>query len=385
MQDLLLDVRYALRGFRKSPAFTLVVVLSLALAIGANGFVFGVLNAVVLRPLEVSDPQSLYQIRNGPRMSGRMLTTSYPAFQDLRQRNATFSDMIGIYSYSEAELGWREAVLKVRGLEVTGNYFDLLGVQPQIGRFFHAVDERGPDSAPYLVLSDALWRGAFNADRGVVGKTVRLNEHPVTVIGVAAARFHGTERFCGRTTSYPSSTRSGGRIRCRSRTERAVMVIGRLKPGVTPQQATDDLNAITAQLATEYPKTDKAVIGATHPSGPLWRRRRGHSPVSLQRERAGAPAAGGGLREPGERLCGARGGSQPGAGASRRSRLEPAAAGQATADGGAGDLVHRRRGRLDERALAAGRAEPVAGILGLRQPAPGPGTWIRACTWRVWR
>jgi hypothetical protein len=87
MQDLLLDVRYALRGLRKTPAFTLVAVLSIALAIGANGFVFAVLNTVVLRPFEVSDPQSLYQIRYGPRMSGSNLTTSYPAFQDLRRRN----------------------------------------------------------------------------------------------------------------------------------------------------------------------------------------------------------------------------------------------------------------------------------------------------------
>jgi hypothetical protein len=88
MQDVSTDVRHALRGVRKSPAFALVAVLSLALAIGANGFVFGVLDAVV-RPLQVSDPQSLYQIRYGPRMSGSNLTTSYPALQDIRRRNTT--------------------------------------------------------------------------------------------------------------------------------------------------------------------------------------------------------------------------------------------------------------------------------------------------------
>jgi predicted permease len=257
MQTLPLDIRYALCGFRKSPAFTLVTVLSLALAIGANGFVFGVLNTVVLRPFEVRDPQNLHQIRYGPRKSGSNLTTSYPAFRDLRQRNTTFSDMIGIYAYSEASLGGRDAGPRLRGVAVSGNYFDMLEVQPQAGRLFHAADERGLNSAPYVVLSDALWRRVFDGDPGVVGTTVRLNERPFTAIGVAAAPFHGTERFWWPDYWIPIVNEDGPDLR--SREERAVTVIGRLKPGVTPQQAAADLNAITAQLAKDYPKTDKAV------------------------------------------------------------------------------------------------------------------------------
>ena len=259
MQDLLQDVRYALRGFRKSPAFTLVVVLSLALAIAANSFVFGVLNTVVLRPFEVRDPQSLYQIRYGPRMSGSNLTTSYPAFQDLRQRNTSFSDMIGIYQYSEASLGGRDAGPKLRGVAVSGNYFDMLAVRPQVGRLFHAADERGVSSAPYVVLSDALWRRLFNADPGVVGTTVRLNEQPFTVIGVTAAPFHGTERFWWPDYWIPIVNNPGGAQYLQRRDRRAVTVIGRLKAGVTPQRATADLDAIVAGLAKAYPNTDKAV------------------------------------------------------------------------------------------------------------------------------
>ena len=255
MQDLLLDVRYALRGFRKTPAFPLVAGLSLALAIGVNGFVLAVLDTVVLRPFEVSDPESLYQIRYGPRMSGSNLTTSYPAFQDLRQRNTSFSDMIGVWAYSEARLG--DTVPKLHGTAVSGNYFDMLGVQPQIGRLFHAADERGANSVPYVVLSDALWRRAFNADPGAVGTTVRLNNQPFTVIGVATAAFHGTERFWWPDYWVPIVNSGGPDLQ--SRNERAVLVIGRLKPGVTPQQATADLNAVKTQLAHEYPKTDKAV------------------------------------------------------------------------------------------------------------------------------
>ena len=108
VENLLLDVRYALRVLRKSPGFTVVALLTLMLGIGANVVVFGVLNAVLLQPLDVSDPQSLYQIRHKQWMSGRLLTTSYPAFEDFRRRNTTFSGMAGIYGYSHAALSWRK-------------------------------------------------------------------------------------------------------------------------------------------------------------------------------------------------------------------------------------------------------------------------------------
>jgi predicted permease len=266
MQDLLLDVRYALRGARRTPALTFVAVLSIALTIGANGFLFAVLDTIVLRPFEVSDPQSLYQIRYGPRMSGSNLTTSYPAFQDLRRRNTTFSDMIGLWAYSEASLGGRDVGPKLKGVAVSGNYFDVLGVEPEIGRLFHAADERGLSSAPYVVFSDALWRRAFDADPGVVGTTVRLDDQPFTVIGVAGADFHGTERFGWPDYWIPIVNNLGGSEYLRDRAGRAVLVIGRLKPGVTPERATADLNAIMARLATEYPRTDKAVwVRLIHP------------------------------------------------------------------------------------------------------------------------
>jgi len=195
MKDLLLDIRYALRVLWKSPAFTLVALVTLMLGIGANVVVFGVVNAVLLHPLDVSDPQNLYQLRIGSWTNGKLLTTSYPAFGYIRQRNTTFSDIAGFNGFCQARLHWGDAVRSVSGYAVTGNYFDLLGVQPQVGRLIQAEDEHGPNSAPYIVLSDSLWRSAFNADPGVVGTTVRLYKDPFTVIGVAPARFHGTERF----------------------------------------------------------------------------------------------------------------------------------------------------------------------------------------------
>jgi predicted permease len=254
VENLLRDARYAFRVLRKSPAFTAVAAVTLMLGIGANVVVFGVLNAVLLHPLDVSDPQSLYQIRHKQWMIGRLLTTSYPAFDDFRRRNTAFRGMAGIYGYSHAALSWRNTVRSVHGDAVTGNYFDLLGVQPQAGRLFHAADEHGPNSAPYVVLSDALWRNVFNADPGVVGTTVELDRHPFTVVGVAPAAFHGTERFVW--PDYWMPMVMEGPDFLHSRTSISVTVIGRLKPGVTPQWATENLNAIAAELAKEYPETD---------------------------------------------------------------------------------------------------------------------------------
>src|SRR5438128_8914864 len=115
-----MDIRYALRVLRKSPAFTLVASVTLMLGIGANVVVFGVLNAVLLRPLDVSDPQNLYQLRLKPWTSFKLVTTSYPAFEDFRQRNSTFSGMAAFNGYARASLGWGQVLRRVAGYAVTG-------------------------------------------------------------------------------------------------------------------------------------------------------------------------------------------------------------------------------------------------------------------------
>ena len=254
MHDLVLDLRYALRGLWKSPAFTLVALLTLMLGIGANTVVFGVVNAVLLHPLDVSDPQNLYQLRLKPWTSFKLLTTSYPAYEDLRRRNTTFSGMAGFDGFAEATLRWGNTVKSVTGYAVTGNYFDLLGVQPEVGRFIHEADEHGPNSAPYVVLSNNLWRSVFNADPSVVGATVRLDKDPYTIIGVAPAQFHGTEQFDR--PDYWIPFVNWGQQFLQNRTSITVTVLGRLKPGVAPQEAAENLSAIAAQLAKEYPQTD---------------------------------------------------------------------------------------------------------------------------------
>jgi hypothetical protein len=204
----------------------------------------------MLHPLDVSDPQNLYQLRLRPWTHGKFLTTSYPAFEDYKQRNTTFRDIAGFNAFCQARLSWGNSTRSVTGYAVTGNYFEFLGVQPKLGRFIQASDEHGPNSAPYVVLSDHLWRSAFNADPDVIGTTVRLNKDSFTVIGVAPAQFHGTEQFVWPDYFIPVVNYFDAEY-LRDRTGRPLTVLGRLKPGVTPQQATENLSAIAAQLAKE--------------------------------------------------------------------------------------------------------------------------------------
>ncbi len=185
------DVRLALRQLRKSPGFTIAAVLTFALAIGANAVVFGVLNALILRPLNVPDPHSLYTIERGP---DKAENNSYPDYVDLRDRNRSF-EAIMLYNIVSAGLDTGNNPSEIWGYEVSGNYFDALHIQPYLGRVFHGGDEHGPDSAPYLVLSHAYWHSHFNEDRGVAGRVVQVNKHSYTILGVAPPAFQGTLLF----------------------------------------------------------------------------------------------------------------------------------------------------------------------------------------------
>jgi hypothetical protein len=188
IENLLLDLRFALRMLRKSPGFTAVAVVTLAVTIGANSVVFGVLNALILRPLNVPNAHSLYAIERGPDMA---VNHSYPDYRDLRDRNRSFENLAA-YNVTGVGLDTGHNPSSAWILETTGNYFDALGIEPYLGRFFHASDEHGPNSAPYIVLTYAYWHAHFQDDRGVVGRVVQLNKHPFTILGVAPPEFRGT-------------------------------------------------------------------------------------------------------------------------------------------------------------------------------------------------
>jgi len=248
------DIRYSLRQLRRSPGFAVTAILTLALGIGANVIVFGVVNALLLRPIDVPDADRLVQIEQ--RQPG-YITQSYPDYLDFRARNTAFSDLaayrlggVGLSTGGSAQRSW--------GYEASGNYFDMLGVQPALGRFFHAGDEHGPNSAPYIVLSDAFWRTRFNADPRVVGMIVDLNKHPFTIIGVAPRTFNGTELFIWPDFWMPmvNEEQIEGYNYLVKRQNHGIYVIGMLKPGITPQQATQNLLAVAHQMAHENPVLD---------------------------------------------------------------------------------------------------------------------------------
>ena len=247
------DLQYAIRQLRKSPGFTITAVLTLAMAIGANAVVFSVLNGLILRPLNVPHAESVYAIQ---RTDDKELGQSYPDFVDLRDRNHSFEDVSG-YSIVQASLDTGRTPAMVWGVEASGNYFDALRIQPYLGRFFHASDEHGANSAPYIVLSYSYWHSQLHDDRGVVGRVVWLNKYPFTVLGVAPANFRGTLVFFSPEFFVPivQQEQANGWNGLDNRAERSVLVImGQLKPGVTPARATADLNSVGAYLEKAYPK-----------------------------------------------------------------------------------------------------------------------------------
>ena len=255
MTTLLQDLRFALRQLRKSPGFAIVAVLTLALAIGANAVVFAVLNALILRPLKVPRAESLYGIEHG---SDKDAVESYPDYLDLRDRNRSFEGLAA-YNAAQAGLDTGENPSRVWVEEVSGNYFDVLGIQPYRGRFFHASDEHGANSAPYVVLTYAYWHAHFQDDRGVAGRTVQVNKHPFTIVGVAPPEFRGTLLFFSPDFFVPIVNHEqveGSNVLNARESRWIFMVMGHLKVGVTPAQATADLNSIGSYLEKTYPKDD---------------------------------------------------------------------------------------------------------------------------------
>ena len=269
IETVIQDVRFGLRVLRKSPGFTVVAVFTLALAIGANAVAFGVLNALILRPLNVPQPESLYGIDRARDDPTQQSLQSYPDYLDLRDRNRSF-DALAAYGIAEAGLDTGENPSRAWVYEVSGNYFDALEVHPYLGRFFHASDERGPNSAPYIVLTYAYWHAHFQDDRGVVNRTVQLNKHPFTIVGVAPPGFHGTLLFFSPDFFVPMVDREQveGSIFLNARGTRWILgAMGHLKAGVTPAQAAGDLNAIGSYLEKTYPKDDsKMVFSLVRPS-----------------------------------------------------------------------------------------------------------------------
>ena len=258
MEDFRNDLRYAVRTLLQNPAVTAVAVLSLALGIGANTAMFSWANALVLRPVMVDEPETLvraYTTHPGGFDEGSL---SWPDFFDFRDANEVFTDMAAFrplpVSFTEGENTERIAINLV-----SGNFFDFLRVQPAAGRWFRPGEDEVPGRDAVVVLSHGFWQRRFGADPALVGGDIRFNTHPFTVVGIAPENFRLAAIDIAVDAWVPSMMQQvvqPGFNMLEARGNRSLQVIGRLKSGVTLAQAQDNMSAIAARLAEEYPNSN---------------------------------------------------------------------------------------------------------------------------------
>lgn len=271
MDTLLQDIRYAARGLRKAPGFTAVATITLMLGIGVNTTIFSIVNTILLRPLPVEDPGRIVAVygtkTNGP---GSHDSSSYLDYRDLREQTETLSGLVAYTNFfANLVLDGRSEIIV--GEIVSDNYFEVLGVQPALGRGFTAEEFATEGGNPVAVISDYMWNARFGADKAILGKPVRLNGTSYTIVGVAAAEFGGmfpgvTAQLwvplamveevepLGNINTAPSPTGDSWLDR---RGHRFLWMRGRLQEGVEVEQARAELTGIMARLSEEHPVTNE--------------------------------------------------------------------------------------------------------------------------------
>jgi predicted permease len=251
METLLQDIRYGLRQLVKKPTFTIVAVLTLALGVGANTAIFSIVNAVLLRSLPFPDPDRLVRIYfNNPGVGLRGVRFSVPEFDDLRTTDV-FED-VSVIVFGPTNLTGVKQPEHLEMMEVSPNYFSMLGATPQVGRLFGHQDF-ALGFAPTVVISDALWRRSYGADPGVLGRSLRLDNDLYTIVGVLSPGFRNPGSTNAAVEVWVTCGFSGDPFPTPARGLRFLPgAIGRLKPGVTVAQAQARLDALTANLHREY-------------------------------------------------------------------------------------------------------------------------------------
>ena len=263
METLWQDLKFAIRTMAKSPGFTIVIVLSLALGIGANTTIFTIINAVLLSPLPMERSWELVAAytteQNASAVLGGTLPVSYLNFRDYRDRNQVFTDMAA-YTFGQPISMVTDGEPQQTFVElVTGNYFSLLGVRPIRGRVFGSDDDTKPGANPVVVVSHGAWRRRFGGDPNLVGRTIKLNGLGFTVVGIAPDGFRGVNTLFSPDLWAPLTMYNqllAPQLRTWYDERRALLlfVTGRLKPGVTRAQAEANLKTISRSLEQEYPK-----------------------------------------------------------------------------------------------------------------------------------
>ena len=276
MQNLLQDMRFALRGMRKAPGFAIVAVITLALGIGANTAIFTVVNAVFFHPIPVADPEHLLEIftvdqRKDLAANTTMFPSSYPNVRDVQQRARSFSGVaIDSFVFAPVSMTIESAPGQYFAEMVSGNYFDVLGVRAALGRTFRTEEDAEPGAGPVIVLSHNFWQRKFAADPGIVGRNVMLNGQGFTVIGVAPRGFQGASAIGGPDMWVPLSMHDqilSGLVKTFFNERRFLgfRAFGRLKEGARPEQAQAELLNIASDLEHDFPLANKGRSFTTLP------------------------------------------------------------------------------------------------------------------------
>lgn len=260
MGKLLQDLKYGFKLLLKSPAVTAVVVLSLGLGIGVNATIFSLVNAVLLRPLpRVEQPDRLVELYTSYTGGMKYGSVSYPDYVDMRDRNQVFSGLLAqrLMLMNLNNGGQNDLV---PGALVSGNYFSVLGVKTSLGRAFLPEEDQTPGTHPVAVISYRLWQRRFNSDPRIVGKTIPLNARNFTVVGVAPEGFIGANVGLAPDVWVPLMMQGDvypGTDHLKERGMRWLDIIGRLKPGISVEQAKADVGQLAAQLTQENPASNK--------------------------------------------------------------------------------------------------------------------------------
>jgi len=250
------DLRFALRQMRRSPGFAFTAIAILALGIAANVIVFGVLQALVLRSLDVPHADRVMTLQ--PKKGGPFV--SYPEVRDVRDENTAFSAVAAL-EIQDFGLEANGVTRAVWGTEVSGQYFEVVGIKPFLGRLLERADDNHPGASEAVVLAWSAWKSDFGADPNIVGTKVRIDKHPYTIVGVTPEGFYGTEKIAQPDIFVPMANEASldGFDWLESRSYKNLFSIVRIKDGVTMAQVQAELNAITARMARQYPKDEEGV------------------------------------------------------------------------------------------------------------------------------
>ena len=252
MSTLLHDLRFALRQMRRSPGFAFTAILTLALGIAANVIVFGVLQAVILRPVDVPHPDRVMTLA---RKNQDYPIFSYPEVRDVRDGNTVFS-AVAAQAIQNFGLEANGVTRPVWAYEVSGQYFEVVAVKPFLGRLLQRSDDEHPGAAEAAVLSFASWKSEFNADPDIVGKTIRVNKRSYTIVGVTPEGFYGTEKIFQPEMFVPMATEGTEWLESRTNQQRVWSIV-RIKDGVTLPQVQAELDTIAARITHQFPKEEE--------------------------------------------------------------------------------------------------------------------------------